>query len=431
MAKVTPPNLPKLKAQQAHVAPPPHKPSKDESPCGTVWTGDEEIPLECATTAKSDSPLGAPAVALIPYDMLRTPKGSLPPTVDHRLDGFEGRTLAQGKANSCTAFSLASQINHAIGLWTGKPGDVSPMQIWARYHVGSDPTAANLGQSVASESDWPYDAARAAAWSSCKPGAPCLTDDEQKKLEALNKKGVAVLEQVERLPEDDTLFDVIQAKLAAGRDIGTAGKLPKGFKPVGDPGSKYIPEFTDVGPGAHAFTLTGYTHVDGERYFLIKNSWGEKWGDGGYAWIHQDSLRKIIHGGKVAIVDPIGLTGLRRHRHSGSAVTKCAEGHAPDSVDGACKPLCGDGGPRHGGYCGVTEDCAHGFVNVAGYCVLAAPSAKGTEPKTGIVYACAPSGCVYTVPKAVASCPAAECQKSCPAPDYRLGSGKRGLLCLE
>jgi hypothetical protein len=240
-----------------------------------------------------------------------------------------------------------------------------------------------------------------------------------------------VLEQIERLPSDDTLFDVMEAKLAAGRDIGTAGKLPRSFQPVGAPGSKYIPEFTQYGNGAHAFSVVGYTHAEGERYFLLKNSWGEKWGDRGYAWIHEQTLRRIAHGGHVVVVDPVADVGLRRHKRNRASVAACAAGEAPDSVDGSCQPLCGDGGPRHRGYCGTTADCTRGFVNVAGDCVLAAPVARGTEPKSGISFVCASSGCVYTLPKNVEGCTETRCQKSCPAPDYRLGSGKGGLLCLE
>ncbi len=425
------PKLPTLKGQVTVPAPPKSKAQKDEFPCGSVWTGDEEAPLACDTTP-SDAHIGPAAVVLIPYDVLKSPKADLPATVDHRLDGFEGRTLGQGKAGTCTAFSLTSQIDHAIGLWTGKPGDVSPMEIWARYHVGHNAGQANLGLSVANDADWPYDAARAAAWNKCKPGDDsCMTADERHKLEEVNKKGVVVLEQLEHLPEGEALFDVMAAKLAAGRDIGTGGKLPKAFHPVGEAGSKYIPDFPEVGTGAHAFTLTGYTHVEGERYFLVKNSWGTRWGDGGYAWIHEQSLKKIAHGGSVVVVDPIADKGLRRHKRKHGAVLACAAGKVPDSVDAVCKPPCDDGGPRHGGYCGTTEDCAHGFVNVAGYCVLAAPTAKGTEPKSGITFACAPSGCVYTLPKGAAGCAEATCQKSCPAPDFRLASGKGGAICLE
>ncbi len=431
VASVAPPHLPRLRAQAHHAKAPPPRPVKGEAPCGSVWTGTDEVQLEC-DVATRDPRFGKPAVALIPYSMLRAPKGDLPTTVDHRLDGFEGRTLAQGKAGACTAFSLASQIDHALGLWTGKPGDVSPMQIWARYHDFRSTSIANIGQVVASDAEWPYDSARAMAWSRCKLGdASCLAESERRRLDELNKKGVVVLEQVEHLPEDDTLLDVMQAKLAAGRDIGTGGKLPRSFHPIGDPGSKYIPQFNEFGQGAHAFSIVGYTHVEGERYFLIKNSWGERWGDKGYAWIHELTLRKIIHGGSVVVVDPVGDVGLRRHRRHSAQVAACAAGEAPDTIDGSCQPLCPDGGPRHRGYCGITADCTRGFVNVTGDCVVAAPAARGTEPKTGIAFACAPSGCVYTIPKGEAGCTAATCQKSCPAPDFRLGSGRGGLICLE
>jgi hypothetical protein len=284
---------------------------------------------------------------------------------------------------------------------------------------------------MANDAEWPYDAARARAWQLCKGNDKCLSEDERRKLEAADKRGVVALEQVERLSRDDTLFDVIQAKLAAGRDVGTGGRLPKSFRPVGEQGSKYVPEFTESAKGGHAFSLVGYTHVENERYFLVKNSWGERWGDNGYAWIHEHTLGKIIRGAYVVIVDPVSDVGLRRHKRKQAWVAACGAGEAPDSIDGACKPLCGDGGPRHGGYCGTTEDCTKGFVNVAGECVLAAPKAKGTEPRTGISFACAPSGCVYTIPRNVEGCTDARCQKSCPAPDFRLGSGKGGLLCLE
>ncbi len=428
---LTPPHLPTLKTQAATGPTPKTKATKDEAPCGTAWTGEEEVPLECQATSL-DPHMGVPAVALIPYDLLRAPKGELPATVDHRLDGFEGRTLTQGKTLACSAFALTTQINHAIGLWTGKPGDVSVMEIWARYHVGANGARANLGQKFANDADWPFDQARANAWRKCNLGDDsCFSEDEKRKLAELDQKGVAVLEEVESLPEDGTLFDVMEAKLAAGRDIGTGGRLPKPFKPVGDPGSKYIPDSPEMTGGKHSFSIAGYTHVEGERYFLVKNSWGPKWGDGGYAWIHEQTLGKIAHGGFVVVVDPVGDIGLRRHKRKRGSVAACPSGEAPDSVDGRCKPLCGDGGPRHGGYCGTTEDCSRGFVNVTGYCVLAAPAANGTESKSGIAYACAPSGCVYTIPKGTEGCADATCQKSCPAPDYRLGTGKGGLLCLE
>ncbi len=436
VASAPPPKLPTLHAQLPPMRPAPRKANKDgllgDYPCGSVWTGEEEVALECADPL-DEKKFGAPAVALIPYERLHRARADLPATVDHRLDGFEGRVRAQGGTRACTAFSMASQLDHAFGLWTGQPAETSVMQVWARYHQGhsAGAIASSMGRTVARESDWPFDAAVAHAWEKCKRQGLCLSAEEQARLAEVDKKGILVLEQVEWLPNNELLFDAMEAKLAAGRDIGSGGLLHTPFHPVGEAGSRYIPDVKEKGKSGHAFSLVGYTHVEDERYFLLKNSWGERWGDKGYAWIHEVSLRRMIRGGWVVVVDPVGEIALRRHKRHGGLSAACPAGEGPDSIDGTCQPLCPDGGPRHHDACGVTEDCLKGHVNLAGECVLSAPRAKGTEPKTGIAYTCAPSGCVYTLPKGVEGCAGAQCQKSCPAPDYRLGKGQGGLLCLE
>ena len=45
------------------------------------------------------------------------------------------------------------------------------------------------------------------------------------------------------------------------------------------------------GYGGHAVLVVGLGHgASGVLYFLIRNSWGERWGDGGYAWLAADYL---------------------------------------------------------------------------------------------------------------------------------------------
>lgn len=47
--------------------------------------------------------------------------------------------------------------------------------------------------------------------------------------------------------------------------------------------------------GTHAVIAVGYGESEGTRCLLIRNSWGGKWGDGGYAWIHEDYLAPRFH----------------------------------------------------------------------------------------------------------------------------------------
>ncbi len=71
-----------------------------------------------------------------------------------------------------------------------------------------------------------------------------------------------------------------QHPVVFGTQIDKAFGSHKGTSTLRAPKAPYV--------GGHAMVVVGY---DRQKGFIIKNSWGTKWGDGGYAYVGEDFLR--------------------------------------------------------------------------------------------------------------------------------------------
>jgi hypothetical protein len=361
----------------------------------------------------------------------------LPAVVDHRLEGTEGPIRDQGAVPACTAFSTATALDHALARWTGKPAHVSVMQIWSRYHtpMESRSVSSNLGLGLASDDGWPFKVAEANTWVDCellekpKPGT-CGKPVDDPHAKQLDTKPIATFTHVEYIDPVETA--TLKEHLAAGQDIVVAMDVPDAFVPKGRAGARYIPNYTKVGAAAgHAMVVAGYATLPHGTYFLLHNSWGPSWGDGGYSWMHEATLKAWTHEALVVDAEPIGSAPAGRPARKRGETT-CEAALVPDSIRGTCAPACPDGSPRHDGVCPVAGQCPAGFVNLTGACVLAAPSATSRDATSGIAWTCGPGGCAYTVPKAAdPQCTGGTCRVSCPAPDFRLARSAAGLTCVE
>lgn len=412
--------------------------------CGYAVVQGQRIPMDCATPNYGMIPWSARRI--IGEEQFRLSEGHtgnvpLPPEVDHRKTRTEGPIRDQGQVGSCTAFSLASSIDNALlhGHEANEP--VSAMHIWSRYRRPSMEAAAHavLKQAIASELRVGYDGRTACSWTVCSSFSDC---SDHYKVSC----GQQVSSTFSSHAENSPYAEVTEITKLNHKDMRSLmGTIAKGhnvwFSMAFDPVILDTDELTElhgVSPilrhftkreanSAHAIVLSGYKITPDGTYFLIHNSWGGKWGDRGYAWIHEKTLQENIYDAYLVDARPVHSSPPK------PIPTECPESLAPDSVTGECVPLCPDGSPRYRGVCAAPTTCPPGFTNLSGYCVVApAPRPQAQrDPATGIYWRCGAGGCSYAIPGGSWGCNRRWCSVSCPSPRYMLTVTPNGFSCSE
>jgi hypothetical protein len=405
--------------------------------CGEVE--EHGIALDCGEIGQPGEYDGVDVVSRDAIETDRTRVGGLvlPPQVDHRDEGTEGPVRNQGKVSDCTSFALAAAIDHALMRREHKPLAVSTMHLWSRYHHRFHPMDSNNGVPITSESQWPYDLVVACQWQThkdckgCEIGwkrHECDVPVDKALLAAADAKPLARIVHYVRI--DTPSVVELKRILARGQDLYFGTKLNRpAFKDAKAPDyviGDYDP--TTQQAGGHAMVLAGYRDQAGGTYFLMHNSWGERFGDKGYAWFHESTMSKL-KGAYVVEAVPFGTTvpGVNSPQKPGPA---CAAGQAPDAANGTCAAVCPDSSPRFNGACPAV-DCDPGEVGINGQCVTAAPVRKGSQPATQVEFDCHSGGCVYVIPQGTLECAHPKCAISCPAPAYILAKNKAGVFCTE
>jgi hypothetical protein len=436
--KVPVPALPDLPALSGQAPPAARGGSTDGNPCHAVWSGTSTAPFSCAKSLLFFDRAGS-ATRIVPRSLLAHDPSVLPAVVDHRVEGTEGPVRDQNTAPACTAFAEAAALDHALARWGGGNPAVSVMQIWSRYHSPEviQSLTSNVGMKLGAESEWPYNVNEAMAWVPCSeysrtPRQGCGRQIDAAREKRVSSSVVGEFTEVEYIGKSaDTI--VLEAKLAAGQDVMVTIEPPPSLVARGKPGARYVADYTrSAGSGTgHSMLVAGYAHFPHGTYFLLHNSWGASWGDGGYAWMHESTLWRWSL--EVIAVDAeplLRIPGSRRLRER--AQTTCASGLVPDSIRATCAPPCPDGSPRQDGICAIPGQCPPGYVNLTGACQLAAPTARGRDPDTGVSWSCGPGGCSYAMPRGSDSaCTGSICQASCPAPDFILAKMGSELVCIE
>ncbi|MGC9667719.1 C1 family peptidase [Planosporangium sp. 12N6] len=200
---------------------------------------------------------------------------ALPPSVDLR-DQCPKEVYDQGQLGSCTANAIAGAFE--FDLLKQKLADFMPSRLFiyynerAREHTTSCDSGAMIRdgiksvskQGVCSETSWPYDVSRFAE----KPPKACY-DEAQGNLATSYQRILPLLSQ-------------LKGCLAHGYPFVFGFRVYESFESaeVAKTGVVPMPNSTEEALGGHAVLAVGYDDADAR--FLVRNSWGPGWGQGGY-----------------------------------------------------------------------------------------------------------------------------------------------------
>lgn len=280
---------------------------------------------------------------------------TFPDSVDHREQNLEGPIKSQGGVGSCTGHSLSSTLdNAAIRAGNLKPGDkqamTSPMHVWSRYGLPNMGAAAdgNVAQPVAIYSTWQQSDREACMLfqgsgsyaTECAEvyGVKANGWREDKALMAKydrsQAEGVYKISSIEKLETEPPNMEELLGVLSSGADVWAAFLIDGRAWSNSKMTNAVISDWTDS-PSGHAVVISGYRQAPTGRQFLIHNSWGESWGDKGYAWLSEKMLIKnLYYAYKVKITNGVKKEDLTDD--------DCAPDELIDLGTGLCAIMCND-----------------------------------------------------------------------------------------
>ncbi|XP_058763407.1 ervatamin-B-like [Vicia villosa] len=207
---------------------------------------------------------------------------SKPPTsLDWRSKGAVTSVKDQGACGSCWAFSVAGAIEGIVAIVTGKLINLSAQEL-LDCDSGSDGCDGGYTTStfewvignkgVALESDYPYTGKKGVCKASKIPNSPIsaiksfdrVTKTEKGLLSAVTKQPISVM-----VYSDTEDFQHYTNEIYNGPNCSKDSK-----------------------DADHFMLIVGYDSVDGEDYWIVKNTWGTSWGRNGYMFVKRNTGKK-------------------------------------------------------------------------------------------------------------------------------------------
>ncbi len=270
--------------------------------------------------------------------MPRQIAGPLPTHIDLRAHALSGPVRDQAQVGACAGFAITAVLDN-FARRHGRRDDLSALHVFSIYSLDEENggfSRALRARPITTEAVWPYDPTTACRFADDWTGEGCaqvyrVPQDSARadgylmarKADA-DRRGRWQVAGYEELSTDPVDPEQIAMILASGEAIWAAFAF---YRPAwssldGNRGN-VLPYFpAHLQRSSHAVTLEGYRMTPRGRQFLLHNSWGRQWGEGGFAWIDEAMLRTHLNSAYRVIAADASIPIPRPATH-------CAHGRIP------------------------------------------------------------------------------------------------------
>jgi len=279
------------------------------APCPPPGTPpDVAAQLDCAAMKRFED-----AAAYLPRQMA----GPLPPHIDLRAHGLSGPVRDQAQVGACAGFAMATVLDN-FARRQGRREDMAALHVFSIYSLEGGFSRALRARPITTEPVWPYDPATACRFADGHTGERCAQAYRVPRNSArgdaylmarkadADRRGRWQIVGYEELSTDPVDTEQLAMLLASGEAIWVALAFHRpAWQALSRNRGSVLPYFpAQAQQSGHAVTLEGYRTTPRGRQFLIHNSWGTDWGDGGFAWIDEAMLRTHLNTAyRVMVVD--------------------------------------------------------------------------------------------------------------------------------